>query len=203
MANARMHAAHRFVRQAVRRTRRPTNDGAIGRKLKPISHHYIIGAGSSDESQSGRHAAKIWQYQLPIDDEDFKGERNIPLFPEVREVLIDAFEAADSGAEFVASRYGDATNPNLRIHLLRILNKAGVAAWPRLFNAMRPNSLRTTPLLFAQREWVTPLQSPKPTSTWCEIQTTSELQVRKRRSTRPTAVAKYRNRDTPDPLWRL
>ena len=65
-----------------------------------------------------------------------KSERIIPLFPELREVLIDAFELADSGAEFVVSGYRDST-ANLRTRLLRIIERAGLEPWPRLFNAMR------------------------------------------------------------------
>jgi integrase len=65
-----------------------------------------------------------------------KSERIIPLFPELHEVLLDAFELADSGAEFVVSRYRD-TTANLRTQLLRIIDRAGLEPWPRLFNAMR------------------------------------------------------------------
>jgi integrase len=66
-----------------------------------------------------------------------KAERLVPLFPELRDVLLPAFEAAEDGAEHVVAGYRDATNANLRTHLLRILDRAGVPAWPRLFNAMR------------------------------------------------------------------
>jgi hypothetical protein len=65
-----------------------------------------------------------------------KSQRVIPLFPELHAVLLDAFELADSGAEFVVSGYRDAT-ANLRTQLLRIIERAGLEPWPRLFNAMR------------------------------------------------------------------
>ncbi len=65
-----------------------------------------------------------------------KSERIIPLFPELHAVLLDAFELADSGAEFVVSGYRD-TSANLRTQLLRIIERAGLEPWPRLFNAMR------------------------------------------------------------------
>lgn len=65
-----------------------------------------------------------------------KSERIIPLFPELHAVLLDAFELADSGAEFVISGYRDA-NANLRTQLLRIIERTGLEPWPRLFNAMR------------------------------------------------------------------
>lgn len=66
-----------------------------------------------------------------------RGDRIIPLFPELRAVLMDAFEAADDGAVYVVGRYRDATGTNLRTHLLRLIDRAGLTAWPRLFNALR------------------------------------------------------------------
>jgi len=65
-----------------------------------------------------------------------KGERMVPLFPELQTILQDAFDRAPEGAEFVVNRYRD-TSANLRTHLNRIINLAGLTAWPRLFNAMR------------------------------------------------------------------
>jgi integrase len=65
-----------------------------------------------------------------------KGERMVPLFPELQTILQDAFDRAPEGAVFVVNRYRD-TSANLRTHLNRIINRAGLTAWPRLFNAMR------------------------------------------------------------------
>tara|TARA_R110002096_G_scaffold344921_2_gene537806 strand:- start:39674 stop:41029 length:1356 start_codon:yes stop_codon:yes gene_type:complete len=65
-----------------------------------------------------------------------KAERVIPLFPELREVLIDAFDLAPEGAEFVVNQYRDAS-VNLRTQMNRIIERAGMVAWPRLFNALR------------------------------------------------------------------
>jgi integrase len=66
-----------------------------------------------------------------------KAERTVPLFPELREVLIEAFELAPEGAEHVVGTYRDAQSANLRTQLVRIIERAGLTAWPRLFNAMR------------------------------------------------------------------
>ncbi|MFI4915660.1 MAG: site-specific integrase [Phycisphaerales bacterium JB060] len=66
-----------------------------------------------------------------------KADRIIPLFPELRRVLQEAFEAAPDGAVHVVGGYRDATAANLRTQLLRIIDRAGLVAWPRLFNAMR------------------------------------------------------------------
>lgn len=65
-----------------------------------------------------------------------KAERVIPLFPELRAVLMDAYELAPAGSVYVVGRYRDATQ-NLGTHFKRIINRAGIAPWPRLFNAMR------------------------------------------------------------------
>lgn len=65
-----------------------------------------------------------------------KSERLVPLFPELRAVLMEAFELAPSGADRVVSHYAP-TTANLRTHMNRIIRRAGLVPWPRLFNAMR------------------------------------------------------------------
>jgi integrase len=67
---------------------------------------------------------------------DGGGERWIPLFPELRVNLEEAFELAKPGAEFVITRYRD-PNANLRTQFLRIIRRAGLKAWPRLFHSLR------------------------------------------------------------------
>ncbi len=62
--------------------------------------------------------------------------RVVPLFPELRPFLTEAFEQAAEGSEFVITRYRD-RNCNLRTQLLRILRRAGVEPWPRLFQNLR------------------------------------------------------------------
>ncbi len=64
------------------------------------------------------------------------GLRFCPLFPELRAVLSDAFESAAEGAVYCVGRYhGD--NSNLRTQLGRILERAGVIPWPKLFQNLR------------------------------------------------------------------
>jgi integrase len=65
-----------------------------------------------------------------------KGERLVPLFPELREILQEGFDAAPEGAFHVITRYRD-TNANLRTQLLRIIRRAGLVPWPRLFRNLR------------------------------------------------------------------
>jgi len=65
-----------------------------------------------------------------------KAERFVPLFPELREHLLASFEAAEPGVEHVITRYRMA-NCNLRTQLLRIIRRAGLTPWPRLFHNLR------------------------------------------------------------------
>jgi len=65
-----------------------------------------------------------------------KGHRIVPLFPELRPYLADAFDEAEAGDEYVITRYRD-TNTNLRTQFNRILAKASVGGWPRLFQNLR------------------------------------------------------------------
>ena len=64
------------------------------------------------------------------------GFREVPLFPELRNVLAEAFEQAKPGSVYVIERYRT-SDQNLRTHFLRILRKAGVSPWPRLFHNLR------------------------------------------------------------------
>ena len=62
--------------------------------------------------------------------------RTIPLFTELRPLLSDAYDRAEPGSVYVVGRYrGD--NQNLRTQFQRILRRAGVRAWERLFHNMR------------------------------------------------------------------
>jgi hypothetical protein len=54
----------------------------------------------------------------------------------LRPYLDAAFEAALEGAVHVIARYRD-TNCNLRTQLLRIIKRAGVKPWPKLFHNLR------------------------------------------------------------------
>jgi len=67
---------------------------------------------------------------------DGREERIIPLFAELRPVLEEAFDAAEACAEFVITRWRD-RDTNRRTHLLRIIRKAGLKPWPKLFHNLR------------------------------------------------------------------
>jgi integrase len=70
-------------------------------------------------------------------------ERDIPLFPELRALLLEARAAAAPDATFVIMRYRSPAS-NFRTQFLRTLEAAGVAPWPKLFQNMR--STRQTEL---------------------------------------------------------
>jgi integrase len=65
-----------------------------------------------------------------------RGERFVPIFPELRPHLLEVFELADAGAEHVITRYRD-RNSNLRTQFERIIRRAGLSPWPRLFHNLR------------------------------------------------------------------
>jgi len=69
--------------------------------------------------------------------------RMVPLFPELVPYLREVFEQAKPGSEHVVTRYRS-TNCNLRTQLQRIIAKAGLKTWPKLFQNLR--STRETEL---------------------------------------------------------
>ncbi len=63
--------------------------------------------------------------------------RVVPLFPELRKILMGAFESAEpGGAPWIITKYRDA-GQNLRTQLGRIIRRAGLAEWPKPFHNMR------------------------------------------------------------------
>jgi len=69
--------------------------------------------------------------------------RMMPLFPELLPHLREVFEAAEPGTEYVITRYRE-HNCNLRTQLERIIKRAGLQPWPKLFQNLR--STRETEL---------------------------------------------------------
>ncbi len=87
-----------------------------------------------------------------VEHHDGRGVRSVPLFPELRTILETAFKDATDGATYppadsyvvdkpgyraAAMRSGGWANANLRTQFLKILKRAGVPAWDRLFHSMR------------------------------------------------------------------
>ena len=66
-----------------------------------------------------------------------RGESRVtPIFPELLPYLRDVFEQAEEGCEYVITRYRE-TNVNLRTQLLKIIKRAGLTPWPKLFQNLR------------------------------------------------------------------
>jgi len=63
-------------------------------------------------------------------------ERQIPIFPELRPYLLDAFEQAAAGSTFVITKYRD-PKANIRTQFGRIIRRAGLSVWARPFHNMR------------------------------------------------------------------
>ena len=74
-----------------------------------------------------------------------RGERWIPLFPELRPFLEEAFDAAPEGAVHVVGEAYRGGDINLRTALHRAIRRAGLKAWPKLFVNLR--SSRETELV--------------------------------------------------------
>lgn len=72
-----------------------------------------------------------------------KAQRVVPIFPELYPFLRDAFEQAEPGqVHVIVKNRGKDDMPNgltanWRTQFLRILGRAGLSPWPRLFHALR------------------------------------------------------------------
>jgi integrase len=62
--------------------------------------------------------------------------RWVPIFPELRPYFEEAFESAPEGAVHVISRYRDPSK-NFRTRMFRIIKRAGLTPWPKLFHNLR------------------------------------------------------------------
>ena len=67
---------------------------------------------------------------------DGHGTRVVPIFPEIRPYLEKAWSEAPTGSVYVVPR-GRTGNVNLRTSLFKILARASVAQWPKLFVNLR------------------------------------------------------------------
>jgi integrase len=90
-------------------------------------------------------AARIVVQSPKTEHHPGRATRTIPLFHELRPYLEEAFELAPTGAVYVVdARYRDSANTpsgwrncNLRQQFSRIIRRAGLQPWPRLFHALR------------------------------------------------------------------
>ena len=82
------------------------------------------------------HDGKILVRSSKTEHHEGKATRIVPMFPELRPYLEQVWDEAVPGVDHIITRYRDA-NANLRTQLNRILRKAGVAPWPKLFHNLR------------------------------------------------------------------
>ena len=84
------------------------------------------------------------------------GERWVPIFPELRPYLEECFAMAEDGAVHVIGRYRD-SDTNLRTTFTKIIRRAGVKVWPKLFHnlrASRETELAATHPIHVVCEWI-------------------------------------------------
>ena len=62
------------------------------------------------------------------------------MFPELRPHLLACFEQAEPGSVFVVARFRDART-NLRTQFQRIIRRAGLEPWPKLFQNLRSSRI--------------------------------------------------------------
>ena len=84
------------------------------------------------------------RYAAPRRSGKGKASRVVPLFPELRPYLEEVWEQAEPGSTYVITRYRD-SNSNLRTQLHRIIRKAGLEPWPKLFQNLRAPGKRNWP----------------------------------------------------------
>ncbi|WP_432212231.1 tyrosine-type recombinase/integrase [Anaerobaca lacustris] len=62
--------------------------------------------------------------------------RVVPIFPELKPILLEAFHEAEEGTEHVVTRYR-VQSANLRTQAHRIIKRAGLKPWTRTFQNLR------------------------------------------------------------------
>lgn len=90
-------------------------------------------------------AERITVHSPKTEHHEGKASRTIPLFAELRPFLAEAFDLAPEGAEYVVDeKYRKAAmgpsgwmNANLRTTFEKIVKRAGLTPWPRLFHNLR------------------------------------------------------------------
>lgn len=82
-----------------------------------------------DENRVLIHSVKTEAYEG-------KATRIIPLFPELKKELERQLQEAEKGSVFVIDRWRS-TQKNMRTHFERIIYRAGLDQWPRLFHNLR------------------------------------------------------------------
>jgi integrase len=97
-----------------------------------------------------------------VEHHEGRGIRSCPIFPELRPILDEAFEIFGDKNKYVvaASQYRAAANtamswinPNPCTEMTRLLRRAGVSGWPRLFHTASLREGRASRQTELQREF--------------------------------------------------
>lgn len=99
--------------------------------LRCPSEHLALTWGDVDWEQN-----RVRVPSCKTEHHEGKDCRFIPLFPELRGPLMEVFEQAQPGTEHVITRWRD-TAVNLRTHFLRLIHRAGLKQWPKLWHNLR------------------------------------------------------------------
>ncbi|MBK9121481.1 MAG: tyrosine-type recombinase/integrase [Phycisphaerales bacterium] len=81
-------------------------------------------------------ASKMMVHSPKTEHHAGKAFRLVPLFPELLPILEDLHELAEPGTVHVVTRYREATQ-NLRTTFLKIIKRAGLTPWAKLFQNLR------------------------------------------------------------------
>jgi integrase len=79
---------------------------------------------------------RFWVPSSKTEAHDGHQGRWVPLFPELRPHFEAAFEEAPEGSVYVIGKYRDA-NKNFRTRMHRIIKRAGLTPWPKVFHNLR------------------------------------------------------------------
>jgi len=90
------------------------------------------------------HLKKFLVHSPKTEHHAGKDQRFVPLFPVLKELLEEGFNQAEDGEIYVINRYRN-SNQNLRTTFKKIIIRAGLLPWPKLFNNLR--SSRSTELV--------------------------------------------------------
>ena len=97
-----------------------------------------------------------------VEHHEGRGICSCPIFPELRPILDEAFKIFGDKSEYVvaAPQYRAVANTamgwknsNLRTEMTRMLRRAGVSGWPRLFHALKLQEGRASRQTELQREF--------------------------------------------------
>lgn len=85
----------------------------------------------------------LWDRKRFIVRENKTKQRMVPIFPELAPILESSFDAAPDGSEYVVS-LARSSKSNLRTTMTKIIERAGIDPWPKIFQNLR--STRETEL---------------------------------------------------------